>query len=185
MSKLVYVVWNSGWTPVVVAGATGADVGEEQDDDEDEGEAHAPAPAKKVAAKRSDREAGEGAILSGVNAAGNTGVVISLNCETDFVGKNDDFVNFAEMAAQAALDNAPADADALAAIEVDGESLDAKRRALVAKLGENITIRRFRRIEAGEGKLGCRDESISQRINGGLISSLDLEHHVARIKNSV
>jgi len=58
---------------------------------------------QKVAAKRSDREAGEGAILSGVNASGDTGVVISLNCETDFVAKNGDFVAVAQTLLDLAL----------------------------------------------------------------------------------
>ena len=58
---------------------------------------------QKVASKRSDREAGEGAILSGVNASGDTGVVISLNCETDFVAKNGDFVAVAQTLLDLAL----------------------------------------------------------------------------------
>ena len=51
---------------------------------------------QKVAAKRSDREASEGAILSGVNAEGTLGVVLSLNCETDFVAKNEAFIGVAQ-----------------------------------------------------------------------------------------
>jgi elongation factor Ts len=134
--------------------------------------------------KKAGRVAAEGRIATAVSDDKTVAVLLEANCETDFVGKNDDFVNFAEMAAQAALDNAPADADALAAIEVDGESLDAKRRALVAKLGENITIRRFRRIEAGEGKLdvymhGARIGSAVAVVGGESELARDLAMHVA------
>ncbi len=134
--------------------------------------------------KKAGRVAAEGRIATAVSDDKTVAVLLEANCETDFVGKNDDFVNFAEMAAQAALDNAPADADALAAIEVDGESLDAKRRALVAKLGENITIRRFRRIEAGEGKLdvymhGARIGSAVAVLGGESELARDLAMHVA------
>lgn len=134
--------------------------------------------------KKAGRVAAEGRIATAVSDDKTVAVLLEANCETDFVGKNEDFVNFAEMAAQAALDNAPADADALAAIEVDGESLDAKRRALVAKLGENITIRRFRRIEAGEGKLdvymhGARIGSAVAVVGGESELARDLAMHVA------
>ena len=134
--------------------------------------------------KKAGRVAAEGRVATAVSADKTVAVLLEANCETDFVGKNDDFVNFAEMAAQAALDNAPTDVDALAAIEVDGESLDAKRRALVAKLGENITIRRFRRIEAGEGKLdvymhGARIGSAVAVVGGESELARDLAMHVA------
>ncbi|MES1951944.1 elongation factor Ts [Salinisphaera sp. S4-8] len=134
--------------------------------------------------KKAGRVAAEGRIATAVSDDKTVAVLLEANCETDFVGKNDDFVNFAELAAQAALDNAPADVDALAELEVDGESLDAKRRALVAKLGENITIRRFRRIEAGEGKLdvymhGARIGSAVAVVGGEAELARDLAMHVA------
>ncbi|WP_348765417.1 translation elongation factor Ts [uncultured Salinisphaera sp.] len=134
--------------------------------------------------KKAGRVAAEGRIATAVSDDNTVAILLEANCETDFVGKNDDFVNFAELAARAALDNAPADAEALAAIEVDGESLDAKRRALVAKLGENITIRRFRRIEAGEGKLdvymhGARIGSAVAVVGGESELARDLAMHVA------
>ncbi|MBS63024.1 translation elongation factor Ts [Salinisphaera sp.] len=134
--------------------------------------------------KKAGRVAAEGRIATAVSDDKTVAVLLEANCETDFVGKNDDFVNFAELAARTALDHAPADAEALAAIEVDGESLDAKRRALVAKLGENITIRRFRRIEAGDGKLdvymhGARIGSAVAVAGGESELARDLAMHVA------
>lgn len=134
--------------------------------------------------KKAGRVAAEGRVATALADDRSVAILLEVNCETDFVGKNDDFIGFAATAAQTALDHAPADVDALAEIEVDGESLDAKRRALVATLGENITIRRFRRIEAGEGKLdvylhGARIGS-AVAVNGGEDTlARDLAMHVA------
>jgi len=134
--------------------------------------------------KKAGRIAAEGRVATALSDDRNVAILLEVNCETDFVGKNDDFVGFAEQAAQAALEHGPADVDALAEIEVKGESLDAKRRALVAKLGENITIRRFRRIEAGEGKLdvymhGARIGSAVAVAGGEGTLARDLAMHVA------
>lgn len=134
--------------------------------------------------KKAGRVAAEGRVATALSSDKTVAILLEVNCETDFVGKNDDFIGFAEMAAQTAIDNAPADVDALAAIEIDGESIDAKRRALVAKLGENITIRRFRRIEAGEGKLdvymhGARIGSAVAVSGGEDTLARDLAMHVA------
>ncbi|MBO9469232.1 elongation factor Ts [Endozoicomonas sp. G2_2] len=134
--------------------------------------------------KKAGRVAAEGRVATALSSDRSVAILLEVNCETDFVGKNDDFVGFAEMAAQAALDNGPADVDALAEIEIDGESLDAKRRALVATLGENITIRRFRRIEAGEGRLdvymhGSRIGSAVAVAGGEDALARDLAMHVA------
>jgi len=103
--------------------------------------------------KKAGRVAAEGRIATAVSADQTAAVLAEVNCETDFVGQNEDFIDFADKLAQAALEQSPADVDALLALEIDGESIDGRRRALVAKLGENISIRRFRRIEAGDGKL--------------------------------
>lgn len=134
--------------------------------------------------KKAGRVAAEGLIATALSDDRTAAVLLEVNCETDFVGKNDDFVQFAEQAAQCALSEAPADVNALAELEVDGESLDAKRRALIAKLGENITIRRFRRIEAGDGRLdvymhGVRIGSAVAVRGGEDTLARDLAMHVA------
>lgn len=134
--------------------------------------------------KKAGRVAAEGRIATALSDDRTAAVLLEVNCETDFVGKNDDFVQFAEQAAQCALSEAPADVNALAELEVDGESLDAKRRALIAKLGENITIRRFRRIEAGDGRLdvymhGVRIGSAVAVRGGEDTLARDLAMHVA------
>src|SRR5690606_40100672 len=73
--------------------------------------------------------------------------VVEVNCETDFVAKDENFRKFAERAAEAAVANAPADVDALLALDAGGETFDEARRGLIAKIGENITVRRFARFE--------------------------------------
>lgn len=103
--------------------------------------------------KKAGRVAAEGRIASAVNNDQTAAVLVEVNCETDFVGKNDDFVAFAQQVATAVLANEPADVEAVAELDVDGLSVDARRRELISTLGENITVRRFRRIEAGDGKL--------------------------------
>jgi len=134
--------------------------------------------------KKAGRVAAEGRIATAVSDDKSVAVLLEVNCETDFVGKNDDFVAFATQTAQVALEQAPADVEALAAIEVEGESIDARRRALIAKLGENITLRRFRRIEAADGKLDIYMHGASigsaVAITGGEPSlARDLAMHVA------
>lgn len=134
--------------------------------------------------KKAGRVAAEGRVATALSDDRTVAILLEVNCETDFVGKNEDFVSFAEKAAQAALDHGPADVDALAEIEVDGETLDATRRALVAKLGENITIRRFRRIEAGDGRLdvymhGSGIGSAVAVVGGEDALARDLAMHVA------
>lgn len=78
---------------------------------------------KAIANKRADREAGEGAALAATTADGKFGAIVVLNCETDFVAKNDDFVGLTNKILDAALENAPADLDALKAIEIDGRKI--------------------------------------------------------------
>lgn len=101
--------------------------------------------------KKASRTAAEGviAVATGADAV----ALVELNSETDFVAKGDDFRGLAKAAAEAALKHRPASLEALGEIAVDGETLDAKRRAMIAKIGENITIRRFEVIKKGAGDL--------------------------------
>ncbi len=91
--------------------------------------------------KKAGRIAAEGRVELAVRDG--VAVIVEVNCETDFAAKDENFLNFAQETAALALANQPADVVALMAIEVDGESFEAKRKALVAKIGENITVRRF------------------------------------------
>jgi len=106
------------------------------------------------ASKASSRVAAEGVISSFVTPDGKIGAVVEVNCETDFVAKNDDFIAFANSVAQTVAKNNPADIDALANMTISGGSstVEDARKALVMKLGENMTVRRFSRFETS-GKL--------------------------------
>src|SRR5512133_3490476 len=81
---------------------------------------------KLVASKRADREASEGVVLAKVNASKNSGALVVLNCETDFVAKNENFVAFAERILDAALENNAENLEALKALSFDGRTIDAQ-----------------------------------------------------------
>ncbi len=102
------------------------------------------------ASKAASRVTAEGVVAAFIS--GNVGALIEVNCETDFVTKNDDFIALANTAARLVAENNPADVAALSALDVDGKTLDEVRTALVGKIGENMSFRRFKRFETA-GKL--------------------------------
>lgn len=104
---------------------------------------------QKVAAKRSDRETKEGVAITKTSQDGTKGVVISLSCETDFVAKNDEFVQFAEAVAAVALEKEPDSLEQLTSLEVNGEVISNKINDLVGKIGEKITLSRYEKVNAG------------------------------------
>jgi elongation factor Ts len=101
----------------------------------------------KVAASRQDRESNEGVVVARASADGKFGVIIELNCETDFVAKNADFVAFANLIANAAIVNKPANLEALTALSVDTESNTVKISDAIidqtGKIGEKIGISKY------------------------------------------
>jgi elongation factor Ts len=99
--------------------------------------------------KKGSRTAAEGVIA--MASDDNAIALVEVNSETDFVSKGEEFQGLANAAAQAALKHKPADLNALLALDVGGETLEEKRRALVAKLGENMTIRRFEIVSKAAG----------------------------------
>ncbi len=99
------------------------------------------------ASKAASRVTAEGVIASFIG--GNVGAIVELNCETDFVSKNDDFLAFSKQIAELVAAKNPADVAALAALPLEGSTVDAVRLALVGKIGENLSIRRFVRFETG------------------------------------
>ena len=101
-----------------------------------------------AAAKKAARVASEGMIASAQK--GGVGVLIEVNSETDFVAKNEEFQKFARGLAQLVAEKAPADVAALSQLTLDGENVEAKRNALVQKIGENISIRRFERFQTSD-----------------------------------
>lgn len=105
------------------------------------------------AAKKAGRVAAEGAVVSYVSEDGKTGVLAEVNCETDFVGHNENFQNLAKSIAKQAAEKAPADVEALLATEMDGKTVKDVVTEAVAKIGENISVRRFVRYESAEGQV--------------------------------
>jgi len=104
------------------------------------------------ASKAASRIAAEGVIGAFVSADGKTGALVELNSETDFVAKNEDFVAFAKSLAEIVATRNPKDPQELSSLDLLGTKVEARRQALVQKIGENMTIRRFRRLPA-QGKL--------------------------------
>ncbi len=99
-----------------------------------------------VANKRSDREASEGAVLAKSN--GNTGAIISLNCETDFVAKNADFIALAEKILDTALENLPSDLEALNNLEIDGMKISDKIVEQTGVIGEKLDLKYYDKVNA-------------------------------------
>jgi len=93
------------------------------------------------AEKKAGRIAADGLVELAVGNG--IGVIVEVNCETDFVAKDENFLAFTREAADLILARQPADVEALMALDVDGESFDVKRNALIAKIGEKIAVRRF------------------------------------------
>ncbi|MGE5173700.1 MAG: translation elongation factor Ts [Betaproteobacteria bacterium] len=96
-----------------------------------------------AAAKKASRIASEGMIASSIQNNGKTGVLIEVNSETDFVAKNEEFQSFAKGLAALVAAQKPTDVAALSLLTINGENVEARRNALVQKIGENIAIRRF------------------------------------------
>ncbi len=105
---------------------------------------------QKVAAKRSDRDAREGLVIAKVADGGGKGALIVLNCETDFVAKNDDFAVVANTIMDVALKNAPADLNALMAMDYgDGLNISDKITEQIGKIGEKIELSAYEQVSAG------------------------------------
>ena len=102
------------------------------------------------ASKAASRVTAEGVVATFI--AGGVGALIEVNCETDFVTKNDDFIAFANACAKLVAENNPADVAALSALSLDGKTVEDTRSALIGRIGENMSIRRFKRFET-TGKL--------------------------------
>lgn len=104
------------------------------------------------ATKAASRVAAEGIVGLFLSSDRALGCLIEVNCETDFVAKNDDFIALAKNLAELTAKNNPADVAALSAMDLNGATVEATRTALVGKIGENMSIRRFARVQA-QGKL--------------------------------
>jgi len=112
--------------------------------------------------KKAGRVAAEGRIV--LAQAGDKAVLVEINSETDFVAKDENFLAFSEKVAQVALESGAADVEALKAAAMDGGNVDQARQALVAKVGENVQVRRMARIDSAN--------TIGAYVHGGRIGVL-------------
>jgi elongation factor Ts len=106
--------------------------------------------------KKSGRVAAEGRVVIAISADGKSAAVVEVNCETDFVSGGDDFLSFVTAVANTALANKPADVAALSEMTLEGtsETIEEVRKAKVAKIGENMQLRRFELLETETGTFG-------------------------------
>ena len=108
------------------------------------------------AAKKAGRTAAEGVIVLSFNEDNSQAAMVEVNCETDFVGKDDNFTSFASAVAEKVLNGGAEDVQGLmeqALHEGDDTTVNQAREALITKLGENMNVRRFVRFQATKGKL--------------------------------
>ena len=137
------------------------------------------------ASKAAARVTAEGLIGLFISADAKQGTVIEVNCETDFVAKNDDFVGFINQLAELVTTQNPADVEALSALPMGEGTVETTRTALIGKIGENISVRRFQRIET--------PNALASYVHGGRIGVLveytgseevgkDLAMHIAATK---
>lgn len=105
------------------------------------------------AAKKAGRVAAEGAVVAHVTEDGKVGAIVEVNCETDFVGQNENFQALAKSIAALIVETNPPDVETLLASELDGKAVKDVVTEAIAKIGENISVRRFVRFESAEGKV--------------------------------
>ena len=136
------------------------------------------------ASKAASRVAADGAI--GTYLEGSVGALVEVNAETDFVAKNPDFIDFTSKVAELVAKQNPADVAALSELKIGAETVESTRQKLVQKIGENIALRRFERIQAA-GKLpdyvhpGAKVAVIVD-YEGDAEVAKDLTHHIAFAK---
>ena len=137
------------------------------------------------AAKSAGRVAAEGVVAISIGADGKTAAMVEVNCETDFVAKNDDFLALTRALADMVLNHNPADVAALSALPYNGKSVEEVRTELVGKIGENMSIRRFVRLD-GQGKFASyihgNKIGVLVDVSGDEAIAKDIAMHIAASK---
>jgi elongation factor Ts len=139
------------------------------------------------ATKAAARIAAEGIVGISISTDGKLGSIIEVNCETDFVAKNDDFLALVNGSAELVAGKNPADVAALSALPMGEGTVESTRSALVGKIGENMSIRRFVRVEA-KGKLasyihgGAKIGVLLDLVGGDEQLGKDIAMHIAASK---
>lgn len=137
--------------------------------------------------KAAARVTAEGVVAISIVDGGKTGAIFEINCETDFVAKNEDFLALAQGCADLVATKNPADIVALSALPMGDGTVETTRAALVGKIGENMTLRRFARIEA-KGQLasyihgGAKIGVLLDLVGGDGQLGRDLAMHIAASK---
>ena len=139
------------------------------------------------ASKAAARVAAEGIVSINITGDGKLGAIIEVNSETDFVAKNDDFIALAGDCAQLVIDHNPADVAALSGLPMGEGTVESTRTALVGKIGENMSIRRFNRV-AAKGSLasyihgGAKIGVLVDLVGGDEQLGKDIAMHIAASK---
>ncbi|MBP9714287.1 MAG: elongation factor Ts [Sterolibacterium sp.] len=139
------------------------------------------------ASKAAARVTAEGVVGLYLATDGKLAAIIEVNCETDFVAKNDDFLAFTKNLAELVATRNPTDVAALSNLEIAGQTVEATRTALIGKIGENLTLRRFERI-AAQGTLtsyvhgGSKIGVLVDVVGGDEQLGKDLAMHIAASK---
>jgi len=137
------------------------------------------------AAKSAGRVAAEGVVAISISADGKSAAMVEVNCETDFVAKNDDFLALTSALADMVLNQNPADVAALSALPYAGKTVEEVRTELVGKIGENMSVRRFVRMDA-QGKFASyihgKKIGVLVDIAGDEALAKDIAMHIAASK---
>lgn len=139
------------------------------------------------ASKAASRVAAEGVVAIHISADQKLGAIVEVNCETDFVAKNDDFLALSAKLAELVATENPVDVAALSALTIGGTSVEDTRKALVGKIGENLSIRRFVRVPA-KGTLnsyihgGAKVGVLVDITGGDATLAKDVSMHIAASK---
>ena len=139
------------------------------------------------ASKAASRVAAEGIVGIYLAGDGKLGALVEVNCETDFVAKNEDFLAFARDLAELVAKNDPADVAALSSHSIGGTQVEELRKTLVGRIGENMSIRRFQRLDA-QGRLssyvhgGSKIGVVVDVVGGDEALAKDIAMHIAASK---
>ena len=141
----------------------------------------------KIAAKRADREATEGCVIAMVNESRSAGVIVLLACETDFVAKNEAFVELAKSITSLAMDNKPADLEALKALSLNGVAVADRLMDEVAKIGEKIDVTKYELVEGsnvvsyihGSNRMGVLVEMNNAATDANMVAGKDVAMQIA------
>lgn len=138
------------------------------------------------ASKAAGRVAAEGSVGISISADGKTGAMVEVNSETDFCAKNADFLAFIQSLVDTIAAQSPADVAAVAALKLGSNTVEDTRTQLIGKIGENISVRRFVRVEA-KGKLasyvhGGKIGVLVDLVGGDEVLGKDIAMHIAAAK---